>query len=175
LTPAGPIPLDAGHGDRAREIFAATLHPALDYKDEFERSGEWVFEAKWWRRLSRLAGEKIEAVHREHPDHLGMPLCDLRSAMAPELPSAKFFDALLTGDYAKAGANVRRRDHQPRLPPDFLKAGEIVKKRLAADPVNPPNKGETAANPAEEKALRFLLNAGEVIELDPMTVISSDG
>ncbi len=146
---------------------------------EFERSGEWVFEAVWWRRLSRLAGEKIEAVHREHPDQLGMPLRELRAAMAPELPSAKFFDALLAGllagGYAKAGANVRRRDHQPRLPADLLKAGELVKKRLAADPVNPPNKGETATNPAEEKALRFLLNAGEVIELDPKTVISSEG
>lgn len=146
---------------------------------EFERSGEWVFEAKWWRRLSKLAGEKIEAIHREHPDHLGMPLRDLRAAMTPELPSAKFFDALLagllSGDYAKAGANVRRRDHQPRLPADLLKAGELVKKRLAADPINPPNKGETATNAAEEKALRFLLNAGEVIELDPKTVISTAG
>lgn len=151
----------------------------LTVEGELERSGEWVFEAKWWRRLSRLAGEKIEAEHREHPDHLGLPLRDLRAAMAPELPSAKFFDALLSGllagDYAKAGANVRRRDHQPQLPAELQNAGELVKKRLAADPVNPPNKGETATNPAEEKALRFLLNAGEVVELDPKTVISTAG
>ncbi len=144
---------------------------------EFERSGEWVFEGEWWRHLSRLAGKMIEAVHREHPDQLGMPLRDLRAAMVPELPSAKFFDALLAGllagDYAKAGPNVRRRDHQPRLPAQLEKAGELVKRRLAADPINPPNKGETATNPAEEKALRFLVNAGEVIELDPKTVISA--
>jgi selenocysteine-specific elongation factor len=146
---------------------------------EVERSGEWVFEAVWWRRLSRLAGEKIEAVHREHPDHLGMPLRDLRAEMVPELPSAKFFDSLLSGllagDYAKAGSNVRHRDHQPRLPPELLQAGELVKKRLAADPINPPNKGETATNPAEEKALRFLVNAGEVVEIDPKNVISAAG
>lgn len=155
---------------RALELVAA---------GEFERSGDWVFEAKWWRRLSGMAGEKIKAVHRDHPDQLGMPLRDLRTAMVPELPSAKFFDVLLAGllagDYAKAGPNLRLRNHQPKLPPELIKAGELVKKRLGADPVNPPNKGETATNPAEEKALRFLLNAGEVIELDPKTVISSAG
>jgi len=57
----------------------------------------------------------------------------------------------------------------------LLKAGELVRKRLASDPVSPPNKGETATNPDEEKALRFLEHTGEVIVLDPKTVISQAG
>ncbi|HQZ26832.1 MAG TPA: selenocysteine-specific translation elongation factor [Verrucomicrobiales bacterium] len=144
-----------------------------------KRSGEWVFEAGWWKRLSRIAGERIQGVHREHPDHLGLPLRDLRTVMTPELPSAKFFDfllaGLLAGDFTKAGSNIRHRKHQPRLPTDLVKAGDLVRKRLASDLVTPPNKGETATNAAEEKALRFLVHTGEVIDLDSKTIISRGG
>ena len=146
---------------------------------EIEKSGEWVFEAAWWKRLSRLAGEKVRAAHREHPDQLGLPLRELRSSMSSELPSPSFFDALLAGllagDFAKAGPNIRHREHQPRLPLELFISGELVRKRLAADSINTPNKGETATNPAEEKALRFLVNTGEVIDLDAKTVISREG
>ncbi len=152
---------------------------ALTTSGEIEKSGEWVFEAAWWKRLSRLAGEKVRAAHREHPDQLGLPLRELRSSMSSELPSPSFFDALLAwllaGDFAKAGPNIRHREHQPRLPLELFKSGELVRKRLAADSINPPNKGETATNPAEEKALRFLVNTGEVIDLDAKTVISREG
>ena len=152
---------------------------AMAASGEVELSGEWVFEAAWWKRLSRIAGEKVRAVHREHPDQLGLPLRDLRTMMIPELPSAKFFDVLLAGllagDFAKAGPNIRHRAHQPKLPPELIKAGELVRKRLSSDLISPPNKGETATNPSEEKALRFLVNMGEVVDLDAKTVISNAG
>jgi len=152
---------------------------AMAANGEVQLSGEWVFEAVWWKRVSRLAAEKVQAVHRAHPDQLGLPLRDLRAMMIPELPSAKFFDVLLAGllagDFAKAGSNIRHRLHQPKLPPELIKAGELVRKRLTSDLISPPNKGETATNAAEEKALRFLVNMGEVVELDPKTVISSVG
>jgi len=145
----------------------------------FDRSGTWIFEAEWWRRLSGMAAEKVNAIHRDHPEQLGLPLRDLRALMEPELPSPRFFDmlleGLLSGDFAKAGPNIRRSDHIPNLPPELEKAGRLVRKRLAEDPTTPPNKGETATNPAEEKALRFLTHTGEVIDLDPKTVISREG
>jgi len=152
---------------------------AMTESGEVERSGDWVFESKWWKRLSKIAGDKVQAAHREHPDQLGLPLRDLRAAMTSELPSARFFDVLLAGllagEFAKAGPNIRHRGHQPKLPPELIKAGELIRKRLASDLISPPNKGETATNPAEEKALRFLVHTGEVIELDPKTLISREG
>lgn len=161
---------------------SAQIRAAVDAmiaSGEVQRSGEWIFDAEWWKRLSRLAGDKVQDTHREHPDHLGLPLRDLRAMMSSELPSAKFFDALLAGllagDFAKAGPNIRHRSHQPKLPPELIRAGDLVRKRLASDLITPPNKGETATNPAEEKALRFLVNMGEVIDLDAKTIISSAG
>lgn len=144
-----------------------------------KRSGDWAFEAKWWGTIFAMAAEKIDAVHRDNPEQLGMPLRDLRGILEPELPGEKFFDmvieGLVAGEFVKAGPNIRRRDFSPRLPADLVDAGKRVRARLAADPINPPNKGETATNPSEEKALRFLVHTGEVVELDQKTVISSAG
>ena len=144
-----------------------------------QQSGDWVFEADWWKQVSGVAARRIEEVHREHPDHLGLPLRELRTMMEPELPSPKFFDQLLSGllagDFAKAGPNIRRRDHIPKLPPELLKAGERVRRRIHSDLITPPNKGETATNSEEEKALRFLTHTGEVVDLDAKTVIASEG
>ncbi|MDA8632712.1 selenocysteine-specific translation elongation factor [Verrucomicrobiales bacterium] len=146
---------------------------------EFSRNGDWVFFSEWWKGIAGLASDSILEVHKEHPDQLGLPLRDLRSLIEPELPAPKFFDmvleGLMAGEFTKAGPNIRHRDHIPTLPPQLLKAGELVRKRLASDPVSPPNKGETATNPDEEKALRFLEHTGEVIVLDPKTVISQAG
>ena len=144
-----------------------------------EQNGEWVFEAKWWNQVSKLAADKIDEIHRDHPDHLGLPLRELRSMMESKLPSPKFFDpllaGLLAGKYSKAGPNIRRTDHIPKLPPELEKAGERVRSRVFSDIISPPNKGEIATNSEEEKALRFLTHTGEVVDLDPKTVISNDG
>ena len=144
-----------------------------------KQSGDWAFEADWWATIFDLAAEKIDGVHRDNPEQLGMPLRDLRGILEPELPGEKFFDmvieGLVAGEFVKAGPNIRRRDFSPKLPADLVDAGKRVRSRLAADPINPPNKKETATNPPEEKALRFLMHTGEVIELDPKTVISKTG
>ncbi|MEM7699087.1 MAG: selenocysteine-specific translation elongation factor [Verrucomicrobiota bacterium] len=144
-----------------------------------EQNGSWVFLAEWWRRVHSLAEEKVKALHRDQPEELGLPVQDLRAAIEPELPSPRFFDlvleGLLAGDFAKAGPAIRHREHVPQLPPELVKAGETVRSRLAADPINPPNRGETATDHPEKKALRFLCQTGEVIELDPKTIISSAG
>ncbi len=166
---------------RSRFPETAIREMAADLVDEgfLERNGDWVFEARWWKEVSGLAAAKIEEIHREHPDHLGLPLRDLRAMMEPKLPSPRFFDqllaGLLAGEYAKAGPNIRRRDHIPVLPPQLKRAGELVRQRVHSDLISPPNRGDTATNPDEEKALRFLTHTGEVIDLDAKTIISSEG
>lgn len=143
------------------------------------QNGEWVFLSEWWKEISDTASDVILRTHKEQPDQLGFPLRDLRNLMEPKLPAPKFFDmvleGMLAGEFAKAGPNIRHRDHIPTLPPQLERAGQLVRKRLASDLISPPNKGETATNADEEKALRFLEHTGEVIVLDPKTVISRAG
>jgi len=170
------------------ELLARSVFSAADIRreaeqlvasGELEQNGDWVFLADWWRKIRTLAGDQIKAIHREHPEQLGFPLRDLRSIIEPELPSPRFFDmvleGLLAGEFAKAGPNIRHRDHIPQLPPELKGSGELVRKRLASDLISPPNKGEAATNPNEEKALRFLVHTGEVVDLDAKTIISNAG
>ncbi|MEM1443818.1 MAG: SelB C-terminal domain-containing protein, partial [Verrucomicrobiota bacterium] len=135
--------------------------------------------AEWWKKIRTLAGEQVKEIHRDHPEQLGLPIRDLRTMMEPELPGPRFFDmvleGLLAGEFAKAGPNIRHEDHVPQLPPELKQSGELVRRRLSSDLITPPNKGEAATNPNEEKALRFLVHTGEVVDLDAKTVISSEG
>ena len=170
------------------DLLARSVFSAADIRAEVERlvgggdleqNGEWVFLADWWKKIRKLAGDQVRAIHREHPEQLGFPLRELRATVEPLLPSPKFFDmvleGLLAGEFAKAGPNIRHRDHVPQLPPELKSAGELVRKRLNSDLITPPNKGEAATNPSEEKALRFLIHTGEVVDLDPKTAITSLG
>ena len=142
-------------------------------------SGSWVFDREWWELVSGKASEMIRAFHVAEPDLLGLPLRDLKSQIAPELPTQKLFDVLVdglfSGDFAKAGPAIRHRDHQPQLPAELKGAGERIRRTIVEDLVSPPNKNELAPGPSDEKALRFLIQMGEVVELDPKTVIASEG
>lgn len=170
------------------DLLARSCYSKSDIREEAERqvasgdleqNGDWVFLAEWWKKIRTLAGDQVKEIHREHPEQLGLPLRELRAMMEPELPSPRFFDmvleGLLAGEFAKAGPNIRHRDHIPQLPPELKSAGELVRKRLNSDLITPPNKGEAATNPNEEKALRFLIHTGEVVDLDPKTAITSVG
>lgn len=146
---------------------------------DLAESGPWIFDRSWWERVSAKAGGMIRALHDSNPEQLGLPLRDLRGEIAPDLPTARLFDylveGLLAGEYARAGSNLRHRDHIPQLPSELARAGESIRRALADDPISPPNRGELAPNPPEQKALRFLIQVGEVIELDLKTVISESG
>ena len=76
----------------------------------------------------------------KNPDGDPPPFDDPKGNSPPTAPasSAKVkdgMDAIAAGDFAKAGPNVRHRSHQPKLPPELIKAGELVRKRLASDQI----------------------------------------
>jgi len=146
---------------------------------QLARSGSWIFDAAWWSEISAATGGKIQEFHRENPDLPGMPIKELEPMVTPDLPFPKLFDmileGLMAGDFAQAGPAIRSLNHKPQLPPDLVSAGDRIRKVLAAEPLGPPNRGEVAPGDSDRKALRFLINVGEVVELDQKTVISTEG
>lgn len=143
------------------------------------QSGGWVFDQAWWAKVSGTAAEMVEDFHKAEPDQIGLALRDLKAKVEPELPTTNLFavlmEGLFSGDFVKAGPNIRHKNHTPKLPPELTAAAEKLRKDLAADLIAPPNKGELVSGGAEEKALRFLIQIGDVIELNPKTVIAADG
>ncbi len=143
------------------------------------KSGLWIFDKVWWDKISASTGDKINAFHRDNSDLPGMPLKELEPMVVPELPFPKLFDmileGLMAGEFAQAGPAIRSLSHQPKLPADLLKSGERIRRMITEDVLLPPNRGDLAPGDADRKAMRFLINVGEVIELDKKTVISAEG
>lgn len=162
----------------SKEEIAAEVD-ALIEQGVLARSGSWAFDLEWWAKVAGAAEEMIRDFHKAEPDLVGPQLRDIRAKVEPELPTSNLFgvllDALLTGDYIKAGPAIRHKDHKPELPAELKSAAAEIKSTLAEDLVAPPNKGEVAEGAKKEKALRFLVQIGEVIELDPKTVIAVEG
>lgn len=162
---------------REEEIDAAAQK--LVSQGVLAQSGPWIFDGPWWKKVSEKAAGRIQTLHRSNPELPGLPVRDLRREMEPDLPFKKLFELLLDGllaqGFAKAGPCIRHANHLPRLPAELEAAGRLLRKALAENPVAPPNRGELASTSADQKALRFLIETGEVIELDPKTVISAEG
>ena len=140
--------------------------------------GERVADGEKWRALRLAAMDAIDAEHRAHPEHPGLPLSELRTALEKSLPDADGFDALIADlcaqGFSQAGAAIRRAAHRPALPPHLQAAAAGIRAALAARPLEPPSRKELAPDSLRQQALRFLLESGEAIELGDEVVMSTD-
>jgi selenocysteine-specific elongation factor len=132
-------------------------------------AGDFVCAAGAWQALIDQAAAAIDTAQRLHPEHLGLPLADLRATLEPALPFPELFDPLIeslpASEFARAGAVIRRASHQPVLPQPLEASGAAVRKALAAKPLEPPSRKELAPDAASQRALRFLIDTGEVLEI----------
>jgi selenocysteine-specific elongation factor len=141
-------------------------------------AGDFIVDETRWQALHRRATEAIDARHRAHPEQSGLPLTDLRAALKDELPVADFFDAVIadlcTRDFVRAGTAIRRASHLPALPPQLQAAGAKIRAMLADKPLDPPSRKDLAPDTASQQALRFLIETGEVAEINAEIVMSTD-
>jgi selenocysteine-specific elongation factor len=141
-------------------------------------SGEILVEAAIWQALRRKAAEAVDARHRTHPEEAGLPLNGLRAALQDDLPVAEIFEPLVADlcvkDFVRAGAAIRRAAHRPALTPQLRAAGEKIRAMLAAKPLDPPSRKDLAADPASQQALRYLVQSGELVEINVEIVMGAE-
>ena len=146
-----------------------TVARKLEDSGEIEQVGAWFVSRPWWADVLGEVAKVIKAYHQSHRDEGGMPLNDLRKSVEDQLPSVALFDvlvdALCAANYQRLGKTVRHQDHRPTLPPELREAGARLLKELKRVPLEPPNPKELAPSMDDQKALRFLIEMGEVIDL----------
>src|SRR4029077_20582689 len=80
------------------------------------------------------------------------------------------FDALKVdlcqSDFDRKGSIIARRSHRASLPPDLRAAAEKIRSALAEKPFDPPGRQELAKDRHQQQALRFLVDQGEIVELN---------
>jgi selenocysteine-specific elongation factor len=136
--------------------------------------GEVLVLKQQWKKWLEASRESIRAFHRITPEKPGLPLADLRRQLE-SLNEALFKElvaALERKDHVRSGANIRRTDHVPTLPPQLDHAGQRLRRLLTEKPLEPPARKELAMDRQSETALRFLVEAGEAVELGPELVLS---
>jgi len=152
---------------RAADVLAKAGHALSD-------SG-WIIETAWWQGVLDDAAAAVETHHTEHPETTGLPVSALRSALRRRVPHPKLFDLLISHlgrrGFAKDGETIKKAAHQAALPPALAEAGQRILDTLAENPLDPPNPKELAPTPADQKALRFLIQSGEIIPLDEKAVL----
>ena len=135
-----------------------------------EDAGAWLVDRDWWSSVLNKAGDLVRTYHKDHTDIAGMPLCDLRPAIEGLVPYAGLVDAALTalesaGYYERVGSALKHKEHRPSLPKELKVAGDRILKELATNPLEPPNPKELAPSDGDYKALRFLIEIGQVLDL----------
>lgn len=139
----------------------------------------FAIDAAWWQMLRRRAGEAIDANHHAHPNELGLSLSDLRTSLKDELPFSELFEFLVgdlcRSEFVKVGNTIRRATHRRALPPPLLAVATTLRAALAAKPFDPPSRKQLAPDSVSRQALRFLIETGEVVEINEEVVLASDG
>ena len=138
----------------------------------------WLLEMTWWTEIVALAAQAIESHHASHPETAGLPVSALRAHLRRHLPKTRLFDTLLTHlgrhGFTQEGDALKKAAHQAVLPPAMAEAGRRLLAALQASPLDPPNPKELAPTPNAQKALKFLIQAGDAVALDEKAVMARD-
>jgi selenocysteine-specific elongation factor len=140
-------------------------------------TGDMLVYAATWIAARKRAAQLVEDVHREHPERLGLSLTELRNVITKEFPFEDLFDALIASlsdeGFARSGSVIQRASHRAQLPEPLRAAGETLRRTLSAQPLEPPSRKELTSDVASQRALKFLVESGEVIEISAELVLST--
>lgn len=160
----------------SQEEIAAGLDALIEKQQAFT-TDLWAIDATWWSELRRQAEDRIDAHHRSHPELSGLPLTELKAALSRLVTSSDLLDVLVghlpSQGYSVVGGEIRRADFRPALPPHLQQAGERLRSRLGAQPLDIPSRRELAPDAVSQQALRYLIQSGEAVELGPDVVIGA--
>jgi selenocysteine-specific elongation factor len=140
-------------------------------------NGDMVVDAATWSATLRRSAQLVDDEHRDHPERLGLSLTELRNTIVREFPFEDLFDALVAGlcerGFARSGSVIQRTSHRAQLPDPLRSAGENLRRNLTARPLEPPSRKELAPDSASQRALKFLIDSGEVIEISAELVMTA--
>ncbi|MBG88240.1 MAG: selenocysteine-specific translation elongation factor [Verrucomicrobiales bacterium] len=151
---------------------------ALLERDEVIKMGSWIINGDWWSGHQDWAVAAIRDRLESDPALPGYPLNDLRLQLRSRLPNEELAQHLINALCESAlkieGELIAPPGHEARLP-DRLKAGcERIRTRVAENPRETPSRTQLADSPETERALRYLVDINELVQLDPNTFLPAE-
>jgi selenocysteine-specific elongation factor len=142
-------------------------------------AGEFAVDTATWRGCRRRAADAIEAHHRAHPEQTGLSLSDLRLNLEGDLPFQEILEFLVRdlcgSEFIQVGNAIRSVKYQPSLPPLLQAAVTQLRATLESKQFDPPSRNQLAPDSVSQQAVRFLIEKGELVEINSELVLTADG
>jgi selenocysteine-specific elongation factor len=126
-----------------------------------------------WEALRDRATRLIDNALSKNPERAGYALSDLRAALRDK--STDVFEALMADicshDFIRKESTITRRSHQPALPAKLEPIAAKIHEALCKKPFDPPPRRELAPDLETQRALRFLIESGTVIDISSDVVL----
>ena len=138
--------------------------------------GDIAADAMYWRDVIAHAEKLIDLAHERNPERHGVDLTELRTQL--EIHSEKLFAGVISelerSGFVRSENQLARVTHHPSLPPELLPAAEKIRAVLAEKPLDPPDRKTFSEDRHGRQALRFLIEQGEIVELNNDIVLLRD-
>lgn len=138
-----------------------------------------VFEANYWKAQLGAATNAVDRFHQTRPELLGLPLSQLRACLDKRLKLQGAFhvvmDALTESGFIVQSAAIQRLGFTISLPSNLQGAANRIRKALEEKADEPPARKQIITSKEEERALRFLIDSGEAVEVNQDLVLLQTG
>jgi selenocysteine-specific elongation factor len=126
-----------------------------------------------WQALRDRATRLIDNTLSKNPERVGYNLSDLRAALRDK--STDVFEALMadlcSSDFIRKESAITRRSHRPALPAKLQPLAAKIHETLSRKPFDPPPRKELERDMDEQRALKFSIESGKVIEISSDVVL----
>ncbi len=139
----------------------------------------WLFERAFWDQELALAKRTIDLFHKQNSELLGVAPTELRSQLNPFWNEGDSFAVLLRAleedNYSVVGTVVKRRDHQISLPANLAASANRIRSTLGDKLLEPPGRKQLIQGAEDERAIRYLLDVEEAVEVGEDLVFLKTG
>lgn len=160
------------------ESIATAVAALAGSGDVVEKEG-WIFESSFWRSQLALAIQVIDRFHQQHSELSGITLTQLRSHLDPAWKDGVAFGLLMGAlnddGFLVAGNIIRRKSHEISLPALLAPAAAQIRSTLGSKPTDPPGRKQVVGSDLDERALRFLIESGDLVEVSDEIVMTVEG
>jgi len=139
------------------------------------QAGDWIADTGRWQSTIAEMSQRVDAEHVRHPELPGLSLEQLHpvveQAFSGHVPFPELIADLCRNGFTRRQNYIARTGHKPVLPGHLRDAGEKI--RQAMQMPDPPARKRFTENSTGHKALQFLIDAGEVVDVSPDLVLGA--
>ena len=160
-------------------FFPTEIQAAVDdmiASNELVQVGQWIVKINIWNNLRTQCAKEIDKEHQEHPERIGLALEQLRPIVGKVCGEQNLFEELIAdleaSGFKRHQTHIANIKHKPELPTHLRDSGERIQKALQGE--DPPARKNFDSSPTVRAALQFLVDTGEVIDVGPELVMSTN-